>query len=361
MLTNNSTNCPVDNDVLLQEKLEQQNSKINQFLTLQNEKKKLLFLLLSFAFGMLVNVCIITFIVLSALHFKFSIGINADTNAEIYANAWMFLVGFLVLNLVIAGVCCMYGNLINCSYIVTFACSFFSLFSSFYILKIGVKKYLDLKKTISILDAQLLRPQEKSEVFYLVLVGLMLGIFIFLKFIFSYFKVLGNGWSIEADVMFYVLALVAIDKVRYNLLFAFLAPLIGLALSSGLLYFLQVITEYLVAYWILIPIMFFYNYKTFVEKSLANKSKKTINVVILVSFAVFTMILFALKTYIHTVAGVIWWTNGDWITSIILNCQVILGSFGICLPFALTALIPIIKLRENQLSPKLKEWKIKEA
>lgn len=197
-----------------------------------------------------------------------------------------------------------------------------------------------------------LQINSKTKIYYLLLVGISISIFLLLKLVFSFWKIFG-GWSIEVDLMFYLLVLVMIDKFKYVCLFVILAPLLSIPFSSGFINLLQVFVEYFLSYWILLPMCLFYNFNCKILKKIKTLKKTTKNIISLSIFFIFSLGLICLKMFVHIIAGVIWWTNGDWLFSIILNAQILLGSFAICLPFTLISLMPILVLRKENLNHNL--------
>ncbi|WP_033159689.1 hypothetical protein [Mycoplasmoides alvi] len=332
------------------------NQWFNTFLLLKNFKKTLLIQIVLILLNCFLNILEICFLFLWIFDIQIFIGINEFSKNQIIVNPWFFFIIFLVINILLSFIpFFVYWNLkvFFLKKIKWIFIYFFGIFGIFW-------WFFKYKKELTLVSYQINNLQNKihlnlrSNLYYILLVGLLLSIFLLLKFIFSFWKIFG-GWSIEVDVIFYLLALITFDKFRYALLFGILGPLLALPLSSGLINPIQIIIEYLFSYWVLLPIFCFYNlnYKLTIYKK--QQLKKIISFFL---FFGFSLVLLSCKLFLHVLAGVIWWTNNDWFFSWILNSQIFLGTFLICLPFILVSLFPILNLREVNLRNETIFWKL---
>ncbi|WP_027123975.1 energy-coupled thiamine transporter ThiT [Mycoplasmoides pirum] len=332
--------------------IKQKNYQISKFLFFQKQQKLLIKEMFWLFTNALLNIATIIFIFLESFQIHLKIGVNSATNENIFISSWVFIIIFFIFNFLISLIWSLTIKLNFNKKISYFFISFFSIFFIFLKFPKLINEFTLNKKEIKFFKKNFISFFENSETFYFVLLGLLLSIFLLVKFLFSFWKIFG-GWSIEVDVMFYVLVLIIIDKLKFVLLFAFISPILALPFSSGLIYPLQVFIEYLLSYWILLPICFFANINFFFIKKMHINSKKNKNLATLLFFSFLTFILFSIKMFIHILAGVIWWTNNDWFFSFVLNAQIILGSFAICLPFALMSILPILKIREIHQNKKI--------
>lgn len=343
------------NDVEIKKVLDANQTVINQQKCLITEKQKILSNLIWFFISFLFSCCEITFLSLTLFKVNLNLGFNTITNKIIFVPSLYFLIAFLILNLLPFLFLYLYFlknkifknpcfNLIS-----VFLINYFSFIIFFYFSYKRIKALKEINLKINLLQNQILEQYTRSNLFYLVLVGILLAVFLLVKYLFSLFRVF-SGWSIEVDVMVYALFILVIYQKKANFLFCFLAPLLGLIFSAGgMISFFQAIVEYILTYWIFIPLIFFpglykiiFNHDYF---SNSKKNQKFQKFLIVFSFSIFLLVLYCIKLFIHIWAGVVWWTNGDWSFSALLNSQVILGSFAICLPFGLLAVLPILKLR----------------
>lgn len=343
------------NDAQIKKLLDANQIVINQQKCLITEKQKILSNLIWFFISFLFSCCEITFLFLTLFKINLNLGFNTITNKIIFVPSLYFLIAFLILDLLPFLFLYLYFlknklcknpcfNLVS-----VFLINYFSFISFFYFSYKKIKALKEINLKINFLQNQILEQYTRSNLFYLVLVGILLAVFLLVKYLFSLFRVF-SGWSIEVDVMVYALCILVIYQKKANFLFCFLAPLLGLIFSAGgMISFFQAIVEYILTYWIFIPLIFFpsvskiiFNHDYF---SNSKKNQKFQKFLIVFVFSIFLLVLYCIKLFIHVWAGVVWWTNGDWSFSALLNAQVILGSFAICLPFGLLAVLPILKLR----------------
>lgn len=343
------------NDAEIKKVLDANQTVINQQKCLITEKQKILSNLIWFFISFLFSCFEITFLFLTLFKVNLNLGFNTITNKIIFVPSLYFLIAFLILNLLPFLFLYLYFlknkifknpcfNLIS-----VFLINYFSFIIFFYFSYKRIKALKEINLKINLLQNQILEQYTRSNLFYLVLVGILLAVFLLVKYLFSLFRVF-SGWSIEVDVMVYALFILVIYQKKANFLFCFLAPLLGLIFSAGgMISFFQAIVEYILTYWIFIPLIFFpslykiiFNHDYF---SNSKKNQKFQKFLIVFAFSIFLLVLYCIKLFIHIWAGVVWWTNGDWSFSALLNSQVILGSFAICLPFGLLAVLPILKLR----------------
>lgn len=343
------------NDKEIKKVLDANQTVINQQKCLIKKKQKILSNLIWFFISFLFSCCEITFLFLTLFKINLNLGLNTTNNKIIFVSSLYFLIAFLVLNLLPFTFLYLHflkNKLLKNPYfnfISVFFINYLSFISFFYFSYKWIKSLKEINLKINLLQNQILEKYTRSNLFYLVLVGILLAVFLLVKYLFSLFKVF-SGWSIEVDVMVYALCILVIYQKKANFLFCFLAPLLGLIFSAGgIISFFQTIVEYILTYWIFIPLIFFpnlskivFNHDYFLNYKRNQKFQKSL---IAFAFSILLLVLYCIKLFIHIWAGVVWWTNGDWSFSALLNAQVILGSFAICLPFGLLAVLPILKLR----------------
>lgn len=343
------------NDAQIKKVLDANEIVINQKKCLITEKQKILSNLIWFFISFLFSCCEITFLFLTLFKINLNLGFNTITNKIIFLPSLYFLIAFLILDLLPFLFLYLYflkNKLFKnpCfNFISVFLINYFSFISFFYFSYKRIKALKEINLKIHLLQNQILEQYTRSNLFYLVLIGILLAVFLLVKYLFSLFRVF-SGWSIEVDVMVYALCILVIYQKKANFLFCFLAPLLGLIFSAGgMISFFQAIIEYILTYWIFIPLVFFPNLSKIIFNhdyfSNSKKNQKFQKFLIVFAFSVLLLFLYCIKLFIHIWAGVVWWTNGDWSFSALLNAQVILGSFAICLPFGLLAVLPILKLR----------------
>lgn len=343
------------NDAEIKKVLDANQIVINQQKCLITEKQKILSNLIWFFISFLFSCCEIIFLFLTLFKINLNLGFNTINNKIIFAPSLYFLIAFLILDFFPFLFLYLYflkNKLCKnpwFNFILVFLINYFSVISFFYFSYKRIKALKEINLKINLLQNQILEQYTRSNLFYLVLVGILLAVFLLVKYLFSLFRVF-SGWSIEVDVMVYALCILVIYQKKANFLFCFLAPLLGLIFfAGGMIAFFQTIVEYILTYWIFIPILFFPNFAKIIFShdyfSNSKRNQKFQKFLIIFAFSIFLLVLYCIKLFLHIWAGVVWWTNGDWGFSALLNAQVILGSFAICLPFELLAVLPILKLR----------------
>ncbi len=344
----------------VQPRVAEHNAKVQSFLDAKKRQNKLVKALFFYVFCMLLGFAVVAFVVLSAINVALYLGDQYVTSTEIapvYAEPWVFLAVFAGMLVFCACLGMNNAEADSSNLALNFGYYFGAAVTGFWklpaISRETAKNAAEMKRLKNQMSTV------RSELYYCALVAGFIAIFLILKFAFGQWKVF-SGWGIEVETMFFVIALVLIDRFRYVLMFGILAPLLALPLSSGLLYPLQVIFEYLLAYWVLFPICAFYHADKAVSERMSGrqKPKSAINAARVSHFFAWILVLYLVKAFIHVVAGVIWWTNYDWTYSIVLNAEVILGSFGLCLPFGLAAIVPVIKLRDVHLRKEIQMIKV---
>jgi thiamine transporter ThiT len=69
----------------------------------------------------------------------------------------------------------------------------------------------------------------------------------------------------------------------------------------------------------------------------------------LIAFSVLMIALVFLKLFIHTVAGVLWWTPGEWFGSFIFNLPIYGVTLAVCLPVSIIIYRPMQKVINQQM------------
>lgn len=302
--------------------------------------------------------------VLAICNIAFNFGVPYEASTPFYVPAWTFLVGFFIACLISAiTLCLVYYQLPinNCWITLVLLCTPF-----YWLIFVSSKQKAEQpNQQLSVLVGLYgliqimcqLKPRHegysRSPLYYMVLIAIFCAIFLLFNFGFGQFRVFA-GWSIQADAIVYLVCLLVIDKTRYGLIFGLIAPWLGLPLASGILNPIQGFVEYILAYYVLLPVLVFpaLNQAVLTGCKLTDK-KVARNVVTIIFFGVFALLLFSLKAFVHIWAGVVWWVNGDWIGSLALNALIVFGSFGLCVPFAMAAIPAILQLRKAHLIQKL--------
>lgn len=192
------------------------------------------------------------------------------------------------------------------------------------------------------------KSKKSSLVYWSVLTAVMLAISLVFKAIFHFVPFL-NGYSIEFYLVGYVFGLIVIQPKVYRLGFFLVCPWFLMIIPPSIANIADMLMEYVLAFYIFIP-MFFLNeiwkaIETKLEKK-ANKDKVLLSLKF-ITFIVFFIFCVAIKLTIHTIAGAIWWLPGDWKGSFIFNLPIYGATLLIDLPLAIIIFKPIIDLKEN--------------
>lgn len=175
---------------------------------------------------------------------------------------------------------------------------------------------------------------KKSNLFFVCLVGCFIALTYLSSFISSFIKFpfLG-GQPIEIYLIFYVFSILLINKFYYKIFYFLITPFF-LLLTPGL-YFLnpvQVIVEYIATYYCFFLFLFF---------KFSKNEKKTKNILF---FCLFWILSVTLKWTLHLLAGYFWWTENNFLASLILNSQYVYISFAIIFPLSIVLYFPLSKL-----------------
>lgn len=160
-------------------------------------------------------------------------------------------------------------------------------------------------------------------------IGIFTSVFLVLELVSKFFVNFTSGYSVNLKIIWYAFVLLSksIDLTT-KFIFAFSSPFIVLIFGFDGINFWQVISEYLVAYWVMFVLVLFQSQSSFLSKHHFLK----INWL----FVIVT-IAFCLNFLVHFFAGIIWWTNYNYFVSAILSFNYIFPSYLISLPLFITA------------------------
>lgn len=167
------------------------------------------------------------------------------------------------------------------------------------------------------------------------------------KLIFNWIPII-NGYGIEMYLIFYVYGLILIKDIKYQITFGIITPWFLLVVPPIIANGVDLLFEYILPLYIFLP---FIAFSKFVDYS--NQWKKNKKVIISVQILIFSFCFILgilIKLLVHTLAGYWWWTPGQLSGSFIFNMPIYLITLAIDLPIGIIVYIPLMKLRESNLS-----------
>lgn len=184
----------------------------------------------------------------------------------------------------------------------------------------------------------------KSNVFNIALMGILIALCLIFKGIFNFFPIV-NGYGLSVYISIYILGIICIQTHKYKWTFVLLTPWVLLLIPSGAVNFWDLLMEYVLPLYVFFPIVYFPGIITLLTKKVnGNKNKLIIE---LVSLTILILILFTIKLVIHIAAGAIWYTNGNWYASLVINIEIIYIDFAVCTPIVLLCYPSLKKLINN--------------
>jgi hypothetical protein len=191
----------------------------------------------------------------------------------------------------------------------------------------------------------------KSNTYYLALVGILMSIVLIVKAIFNFVIVL-NGYPLDFYIVFYVLGMMLINKRSYAWTFALLTPWLLLIIPSGAVNILDILLEYICSLYIFCGFIYFDKISTVIGRYF--KNKKTCVILQICVFTLMLLICFCTKLLIHVFAGVIWYIGDhnlsnlhNWYAAFALNFVIIIVNFSINLPIGVMLYPSLVKFQDS--------------
>jgi hypothetical protein len=192
---------------------------------------------------------------------------------------------------------------------------------------------------------------QRSNTYYLALVGILMSIVLVIKAIFNFVIVL-NGYPLDFYIIFYIMGILVINDRKYQWMFALLTPWLLLIIPSASVNFLDMIMEYILALYIFIGFIYFDKLVKVVNKLIKNKKANLTCQVI--CFAIILFICFCIKLLIHIFSGVQWYIGDhdlsnikNWYAAFTINLLIIVVNFSVNLPLGILLYMPINKFATN--------------
>ncbi len=186
--------------------------------------------------------------------------------------------------------------------------------------------------------------KNKSDVFNIALMGILISLCLMFKAIFHFFSIV-NGYGLSVYIFIYILGIMCFQWHKYKWWFTLLTPWVLLLIPSGAVNFWDLLMEYVLSLYVFFPIIYFPSIITILTKKVnGNKNKLIVELVFL---TILILILFNIKLVIHVIAGVIWYVNGNWYASLVINLQIIYIDFAVCIPIVLLCYPSLRKLINN--------------
>lgn len=184
----------------------------------------------------------------------------------------------------------------------------------------------------------------RSDVFNIALMGILMALCLMFKGIFHFLPIV-NGYGLSVYISIYILGIMCIQTHKYKCTFILLTPWVLLLIPGGAVNFWDLLMEYVLPLYVFFPIIYFPNIITLLTKKVNGIKNKLI--IELVSLTILILILFTIKLVIHIAAGAIWYTNGNWYASLVINIEIIYIDFAVCTPIVLLCYPSLKKLINN--------------
>ncbi|MDR1235018.1 MAG: hypothetical protein LBJ97_02925 [Mycoplasmataceae bacterium] len=182
----------------------------------------------------------------------------------------------------------------------------------------------------------------KSQVYWLTLTGILMSITLILKVIFYFIPII-NGYGLELYITGYVYGMMLIKDIKWKWMFWFSTPWLLLVIPPTIINFWDLLLEYILALYIFVPFIWFDKLVNLLKR---NQNKMFSTIMQIVSFSLLMISLIFLKLFIHTIAGVLWWTPNNWYGSFIFNLPIYGITLTVALPISIIIYKPLQKLNE---------------
>jgi thiamine transporter ThiT len=144
----------------------------------------------------------------------------------------------------------------------------------------------------------------------------------------------------------YVYGLLMIRDAKWVWTFGILTPWLLMVIPPSIANFYDLLLEYVLALYIFLPIIFVSKYIDWSDQKLSPRKSLGTQMAI---FGSCMIVGIAIKLFIHTVAGILWWTPGEWWASFIFNAPIYGVTLAVALPVSLLVYKPLMKIRSSQI------------
>ncbi len=183
---------------------------------------------------------------------------------------------------------------------------------------------------------------KSNVVFNICTTAILIALSVLFKFISSQIRIFGD-YGLDLEYVILVIGLILLPSIKYRLLLMFITPCLWITVSP--IYVInpvQVFVEYFLIVYVYLPFLFIN----------LNLQDNVIKRYILIPFALIICTL--IKLAIHIIAGGIWWTNGNWYFSFILNSKIVITNLAINLVLLISLLKPCLIIKSLYYDKKSK-------
>jgi thiamine transporter ThiT len=149
---------------------------------------------------------------------------------------------------------------------------------------------------------------------------------------------------LELYIVGYVYGLLMIRDAKWTWTFGIITPWLLMVVTPSIANFYDLLLEYVAAFYIFLPMIFINKYIDWSDDKLSPK-KAFVTQMLIFGFSIIAGVF--LKLFIHTVAGVLWWTPGQWWGSFIFNLPIYGVTLAVALPVSLLVYKPLMKIRTS--------------
>ncbi len=172
-----------------------------------------------------------------------------------------------------------------------------------------------------------------NTIFNISLTAILIAITVLFKFISSQIRLFGS-YGLDGEYVALVIGLIVLPNIKYRLILIIISPCLWFVVSTPYaINALQVFVEYFLVIYAFFPFIFInidYEDPIFKKYWLA---------------PILLVICTIVKLMIHVVAGVLWWVNGDWSLSFIINSKIVFSNLGINLVLLITLIKPCLMIK----------------
>ncbi len=170
-------------------------------------------------------------------------------------------------------------------------------------------------------------------IFNICLTAILIAFSVLFKFISSQIRIYG-GYGIDAEYVALVLGLIILPNIKYRLILIIITPCLWFLVSTPYaINAIQVFVEYFLVIYAFFPFVFIN-----IDNDDSRFKKYWLVSILLV-------ICTLIKLLIHVVAGVVWWVNGNWWLSIVINSKIVLTNLGINLLLLIWMIKPCLMIK----------------
>ncbi len=173
----------------------------------------------------------------------------------------------------------------------------------------------------------------KNIVLLMCVTSFVIALSVLFKFISSQIKIF-DGYGLDLEYVVLILGMIMLPKIKYRLFAMVFSCFLWMIVSPPyVINAIQVFVEYILVVLVYTPFLFINASK------IDTKLKQFILIPFVMIVCTFT------KLFVHVLAGVIWWVNGDWIKSLLINSKIVLSNMAINIALMIMLIRPCLEIK----------------